>query len=167
MPKSSDGRAPSLKPRWATGEVTLGAWCMMPGALGVETVAGLGFDWVLVDMQHGCMGYEGALEMIRAADIAGVCPIVRVPWNEPGIIGRVLDAGAMGVLVPMIESVDDARRAIDAAQDWISGFLIESSKAIQNGNTVYNFNHAFYFWIGASILSMILALIVWNKKPKI
>lgn len=115
MPKSSDGRAPSLKPRWATGEVTLGAWCMMPGALGVETVAGLGFDWVLVDMQHGCMGYEGALEMIRAADIAGVCPIVRVPWNEPGIIGRVLDAGAMGVLIPMIESVDDARRAIDAA----------------------------------------------------
>lgn len=52
-----------------------------------------------------------------------------------------------------------------ATQDWISGFLIDSSKIIQNGKTVYNFNHAFFFWICASILSMILVLIVWNKKP--
>lgn len=116
MPVDPGPRAPSLRPCWQAGEVTLGAWCMMPGALGVETVAGLGFDWVLIDMQHGCMGYEGALDMIRAADIAGVCPVVRVPWNEPGIIGRVLDAGALGVIVPMIETVEDAKRAVDACR---------------------------------------------------
>lgn len=104
----------SLKQRWAAGETTLGAWCMMPGALGVEVVGGLGFDWVLIDMQHGCMGYEGALEMIRAADVFGISPIVRVPWNEPGIIGRVLDAGALGVLVPMIQTADDAKRVVEA-----------------------------------------------------
>lgn len=108
------GSTPSLKPRWAAGEVTLGAWCMMPGALGVETVGRLGFDWVLVDMQHGCMDYTGALDMIRAADLAGVPAIVRVPWNEPGIIGRMLDAGALGILVPMIQTADDARRTVDA-----------------------------------------------------
>ncbi|MFK7895227.1 MAG: HpcH/HpaI aldolase/citrate lyase family protein [Myxococcota bacterium] len=107
-------QAPSMLPRWAAGETTLGAWCMMPGALGVEAIGPLGFDWVLIDMQHGCMEYEGALDMIRAADRAGISPIVRVPWNEPGIIGRMLDAGAMGILVPMIQDADDARRMVDA-----------------------------------------------------
>lgn len=108
------GQAPSLLPRWASKETTLGAWCMMPGALGVEAIGSLGFDWVLIDMQHGCMEYEGALDMIRAADRAGISPIVRVPWNEPGIIGRMLDAGAMGILVPMIQNAEDARRMVDA-----------------------------------------------------
>lgn len=108
------GMAPSLLPRWQAGEVTLGAWCMMPGALGVEVIGGLGFDWVLIDMQHGCIDYNDALDMIRAADSAGICPIVRVPWNEPSSIGPILDAGAMGILVPMIDTVDDARRMVDA-----------------------------------------------------
>lgn len=105
----------SLIPPWQAGEVTLGAWCMMPGALGVEAVTQFDFDWVLVDMQHGGMGFETAVEMIRAADISGVAPIVRVPWNEPGIIGRVLDAGALGLIVPMIETKEDAQRAVNAS----------------------------------------------------
>ncbi len=105
----------SLIPRWKAGEVTLGAWCMMPGPLGVETISQFDFDWVLIDMQHGCMDYETAVEMIRAADISSVCPVVRVPWNEAGIIGRVLDAGALGLIVPMIETREDAQRAVKSA----------------------------------------------------
>ncbi|MFZ3033098.1 MAG: aldolase/citrate lyase family protein [Parvibaculum sp.] len=104
----------TLKARWGKGEVTLGAWAMMPGALGAEALARGGFDWVLVDMQHGCMDYETALSMIRAIDLTSAVPIVRVPWNEPGIIGRVLDAGAMGVVIPMIQTAEDAKRAVDA-----------------------------------------------------
>ena len=53
-----------------------------------------------------------------------------------------------------------------ATQDWISGFLIESSKVVENGKDVYNFDVVFYFWIVASFLSMLLALLVWNVKPK-
>jgi 4-hydroxy-2-oxoheptanedioate aldolase len=106
--------AEALKARWARGEVTWGAWCMMPGALGAEILGASGYDWVLVDLQHGCMDYETAVEMIRAIDLGGGAPIVRVPWNEPGIIGRMLDAGALGIVVPMIETVEDARRAVDA-----------------------------------------------------
>jgi 4-hydroxy-2-oxoheptanedioate aldolase len=102
----------TLRQRWAGGDVTYGAWCNMPGALGVEVVGRLGFDWVAIDMQHGCMGYEGALEMIRAADIHGLSSVVRVPWNEPGIIGRMLDAGAEAIIVPMIETTEDARAAV-------------------------------------------------------
>lgn len=107
---------PSLRQRWADGDVTYGAWCMMPGALGVEVIGKAGFDWVLIDMQHGSMGYEGALDMIRAADIHGLASVVRVPWNEPGIIGRMLDAGAEAILIPMIETADDARAAVDACR---------------------------------------------------
>lgn len=106
----------SLRSRWAAGDVTFGAWCMMPGALGVEAVSSLGFDWVLIDMQHGCMDYGQALEMIRAADIRGLPAVVRVPWNEPGIIGRVLDAGALGVVAPMIQTAEDARNLVDACR---------------------------------------------------
>ena len=104
----------SLKTRWTAGEATLGAWCMMPGAMGAEALSKAGFDWVLIDMQHGCMDYETALSMIRAVDLGAATPIVRVPWNDPGVIGRVLDAGALGVVIPMIQSAEDARRAVAA-----------------------------------------------------
>jgi 4-hydroxy-2-oxoheptanedioate aldolase len=104
----------SLKPRWAAGEVTLGAWCMVPSPLIAEALGKAGFDWVLIDMQHGGMDYETALSMIRAVDLSKAVPIVRVPWNDPGIIGRVLDAGALGVVIPMIQSAADARRAVEA-----------------------------------------------------
>lgn len=104
----------SLKSRWTAGEVTLGAWCMIPSPLIAEALGKAGFDWVLIDMQHGGMDYETALSMIRAVDLSKAAPIVRVPWNDPGIIGRVLDAGALGVVIPMIQSVDDARRAVEA-----------------------------------------------------
>jgi len=106
--------AKNLKARWRQGDVTLGAWAMMPGAMGAEALAVGGFDWVLVDMQHGCMDYETALSMIRAIDLSDAVPIVRVPWNEPGIIGRVLDAGALGVVIPMIQTAEDAKAAVDA-----------------------------------------------------
>jgi 4-hydroxy-2-oxoheptanedioate aldolase len=112
---------PTLRQRWADGDVTYGAWCMMPGALGVELIGRTGFDWIAIDMQHGCMGYEGALDMIRAADLHGLPTVVRVPWNEPGIIGRMLDAGAEAILVPMIETADDARAAVAACRYPPSG----------------------------------------------
>lgn len=103
-----------LKARWAKNEVTLGAWCMIPEPLTAEALGHAGFDWVLVDMQHGGMDYETALNMIRAIDTTPASPIVRVPWNDPGIIGRALDAGALGIIIPMIQTPGDAKRAVDA-----------------------------------------------------
>ncbi len=110
-----------LKTRWSRGETTLGAWCMAPCPLTAELLAKCGFDWVLVDMQHGGMGFETAVEMVRAIDVSNAIPIVRVPWNEPGIIGRVLDTGALGIVIPMIQGVSDAQRAVDAARYPPSG----------------------------------------------
>lgn len=104
-----------LKDILSEHDAALGAWCMIPDALSAEAIAKQGFDWLCVDMQHGCMGYETAVAMIRAADLAGAAPVVRVPWSEPGIIGRVLDAGALGVIIPMIETAQDAADAVRAA----------------------------------------------------
>lgn len=105
-----------LKERWKRDEVTLGAWCFMPGGLNAEIMAHSGFDWTLVDMQHGVMGYETAVEMIRAIDLAGITPVVRVPWNEPGIVGRMLDAGAMSIIAPMIQSAQECRALVQACR---------------------------------------------------
>lgn len=105
----------TLKERWKAGDVTLGAWCMMPGAMSAEVLGRQGFDWILIDMQHGCVEYADVLAMIRAVDQTPAAPIVRVPWNEPGMIGRVLDAGALGILVPMIQTAEDARKVVEAA----------------------------------------------------
>lgn len=107
--------APSLRSRWQSGEVTFGAWCSMTSPLAAEALSRSGFDWVCIDMQHGIADYTQACEMIRAIDLGGAAPIVRVPWNEHGIIARVLDAGALGIIVPMIQTVADARHAVEAA----------------------------------------------------
>lgn len=104
----------SLKDRIRRGETALGAWCMVPSALTAEALGRAGFDWVLIDLQHGGMDYETAVGMIRAVDLGGAAPIVRAPWNDPGIIGRLLDAGALGVIIPMIQTAEDARRAVEA-----------------------------------------------------
>jgi 4-hydroxy-2-oxoheptanedioate aldolase len=103
-----------LKDRWKRGEVTLGAWCNIGNSLSAEILAKGGFDWALIDMQHGCMGYETALEMIRAIDLAGISPLVRVPWNEPAMAGRMLDAGALGIIAPMVQSVAETRMLVEA-----------------------------------------------------
>lgn len=104
----------ALKQRWKVGDVTLGGWCAIPSSLSAEIMGKAGFDWVLIDAQHGCMGYETAVEMIRAIDLGASAPVVRVPANDPAIIGRMLDAGAMGIVVPMINSAEDARAVVEA-----------------------------------------------------
>lgn len=102
------------KQRCAAGDTLLGAWSMIGSSLVSEIVSNSGFDWVAFDMQHGCMDYSVVVDMIRAADLASVPSVVRVPWNDPAVIGQVLDAGALGIVAPMIESADDVRALINA-----------------------------------------------------
>jgi 4-hydroxy-2-oxoheptanedioate aldolase len=104
----------SIKPHLRDGGVSLGGWCAVPSALCAEALARSGFGWVCVDMQHGVADYAAACEMIRAIEAGGALPVVRVPWNEPAMMGRVLDAGALAIIAPMIQTVDDARRAVEA-----------------------------------------------------
>jgi 4-hydroxy-2-oxoheptanedioate aldolase len=109
-------RENATKARWRRGEVTHGAWLSIPSAFSAETIARAGFDWVCIDMQHGVIDYQVAVTMLLALSTGDCTPIVRVPWNEPGIIGKMLDAGAMGIIIPMVNSVDEARAAVAACR---------------------------------------------------
>jgi len=113
--------ANQLRDRWAGGGTALGAWISLRDPIIAETAASLGFDYVCIDLQHGLNDYDGMANALAAMAGSGATPLVRVPWNEPGIIGRALDAGAAGVIIPMVNSVDEARRAADACHYWPAG----------------------------------------------
>ena len=105
-----------LKERWQSGEPSYGAWLSIPSSYVAEAVSHQGFDYVCVDLQHGMIDYPDATEMILAIHAAGSVPVARVPSNELGAINRMLDAGAMGIIVPMIETLDDVRAAVRACR---------------------------------------------------
>ncbi len=96
--------------------MTLGGWLAIPSPVSAEAVARAGFDYVCIDSQHGGVESSDALPMIQAILLGGASPIVRVPWNEPGIIGKMLDAGAHGVIVPMVNSVAEAEAVVRACR---------------------------------------------------
>jgi 4-hydroxy-2-oxoheptanedioate aldolase len=92
-----------------------GAWCVVPSAFATEILSAAGCDWLCVDLQHGLCGEDAMRLMVQAAAIRSTPVIVRVPWNEPDSIMRALDAGAEGVVVPMVNTAEDARQAAAAA----------------------------------------------------
>ena len=106
----------TLRERWRAGEATFGAWCTIPSAWTAELAGRSGHDWVTIDTQHGLIGYDVMLPMLQAINIAGVPSLVRVPWNEPGTIMKALDAGAGGVIVPMVNSVQEAEAVVGACR---------------------------------------------------
>lgn len=96
--------------------VTYGAWCSIPSPLIAELFGYAGFDWVCVDSQHGLVNHETLVTMLQAVDVSGRASVVRVPWNDPAAIMKALDAGAHGVIVPMINSPEEASRAAQACR---------------------------------------------------
>ena len=93
-----------------------GAWCTLGSPLSVEVLGRLGFTYVCVDLQHGLDGLESAAQSIQAISTTGALPFVRVPANEPWLIGRVLDLGARGVVVPLVSTAAEAARAATACR---------------------------------------------------
>lgn len=114
-------RENTVKTKWKNGEVTLGGWLSIPSSASAEVMAHQGFDWVNIDMQHGLIDYQVAVTMLQAISQTGTIPFVRVPWNEFGIIGKVLDAGAYGVIIPMVNSPEEARAAVAACRYYPDG----------------------------------------------
>lgn len=104
-----------LRESFDSEATALGGWLTMPSAIGAEVMAGLDLDYVVVDMQHGLIDYSDSLALL--ASIAGhsVTAVVRVPWNAPDHIGKALDAGAMGLIIPMVNSEAECRQAVEAA----------------------------------------------------
>ncbi len=109
-------RENALKKLWREDKPALGCWLSMPSPYSAEALAQLGFDWLCIDMQHGAIGYQVAVEMLRAISTTATVPMVRVPWNDPAIIMQMLDAGAYGIIIPLINSRADAEAAVAACR---------------------------------------------------
>ncbi len=101
-----------LKQIWQSGGAVVNGWLAIPNGFAAETMAQAGWDSVTVDLQHGVQDYMSMVHCFQAMQVHPVLPMVRVPWNEPGIVGKVLDAGAYGVICPMVNSVEEARNFV-------------------------------------------------------
>ena len=99
-----------LKDHLRSGGKAVNGWCSIPSAVTAEMVARAGFDTVTVDLQHGLIDYQMALTMLQAVDGLGLPTLCRVPWNEPGIIMKALDAGFTGIICPMVNTRAEAER---------------------------------------------------------
>lgn len=104
--------ANKVKEIWAAGKVAVNGWLAIPSGFSAEVMAQCGFDSVTVDMQHGVQDYLSMVQCFQAMQAHPVTPMVRVPWNEPGIIGKVLDGGAYGVICPMINTRQEAENFV-------------------------------------------------------
>jgi 4-hydroxy-2-oxoheptanedioate aldolase len=93
-----------------------GGWCTIPSAITAEIIGRVGFDWVGIDTQHGLIGYGEMLQMLQALAVTKTPALVRVPWNDPGDIMKALDAGAAGVIIPMVNSPEEASLAVAACR---------------------------------------------------
>ncbi len=105
-----------LKRRWQSGKAAINAWLAIPSGFSAEVIARCGFDSVTVDIQHGVQDYLSMVQCFQAMAAHPVTPMVRVPWLEPGIIGKVLDAGAQGVICPMISTAEAAEALVQYAK---------------------------------------------------
>ncbi len=105
-----------LKAKWRRGEATVGGWLSIPSTYSAEMMAHQGFDSLCVDMQHGMIDYADAVRMMTAVSTTDTVPIVRVPWNDPAMIMKVLDAGAYGVIVPLVNNRAEAELAVSACR---------------------------------------------------
>jgi 4-hydroxy-2-oxoheptanedioate aldolase len=101
-----------IKLAWAAGKAVVNGWLAIPSGFSAEVMAQSGFDSVTVDMQHGVQDYQSMVQCFQAMQAHPVLPMVRVPWNEPGIVGKVLDAGAYGVICPMVNTPEEARALV-------------------------------------------------------
>ena len=105
-----------LRDMWAAGDAAVGCWLSLSDTVAAESIARLGFDYTCIDMQHGMADFSEVRTMLQVLQPGDTTPVVRVPWNEQGIIGRALDAGAMGVIIPMVNTKAQAEAAVAACR---------------------------------------------------
>lgn len=96
--------------------LTLGSWITLGHPAIAEIMAKAGFDWLVVDLEHSVISIDVAGDLIRVIDLCGVAPLVRLTSNDPDQIKRVMDAGAHGIVVPMVNIPAEAARAVAATR---------------------------------------------------
>lgn len=105
-----------LKEKLKNNELTLGSWLTFSDPAIAEIMAKTGFDWLVIDMEHSGLSFHDVQQMIRVIDLCGVAPLVRVMKNDSDIIKKCMDIGAHGVIVPCVNSQEDAKKAVNAVK---------------------------------------------------
>ncbi|MBI5721851.1 MAG: 2,4-dihydroxyhept-2-ene-1,7-dioic acid aldolase [Burkholderiales bacterium] len=173
-----------LRTLWKADKAAINGWLAVPSSFSAEVMAQQGWDTLTVDMQHGVIDYPAMLGMLQAISTTATVPVVRVPWLEPGIIMKSLDAGAYGIICPMVNTRDDAARLVaythyaprgtrsfgpirasmyggpdyaERANDTIVVFaMIETAQALDNLDAILSVEGLDAIYIGPSDLSLAL-----------
>jgi len=173
-----------LRTLWKSGTAVVNGWLAIPNGFAAETMAHQGWDSLTVDMQHGVVDYQAMVTMLQAVSTTATVPIVRVPWLEPGILMKSLDAGAYAVICPMVNTRVDAQNLVawthyaprgvrsfgpiraqiyggadypQHANDTIVTFaMIETAKALDNLDDILSVEGLDAIYIGPSDLSLSL-----------
>ena len=109
-------RENTIKSIWKRGGAVINGWLGIPSSISAENMAHAGWDSLTVDLQHGHIDYQTAVAMLQAISTTSTIPLVRAPWNEPGIIMKLLDAGAYGVICPMVNTRADCEAFVGACR---------------------------------------------------
>ena len=173
-----------LRTLWKSGGAAVNGWLTIPSSFAAETMAHQGWDTLTIDMQHGMIDDAALVPMLQAISTTDTVPIVRVPWLEPGIVMRALDAGAYGVICPMVNTREDAQKLVaythypprgtrsfgplravlyagadyvQHANDTIVTFaMIETAEALDNLDDILSVEGLDAIYIGPSDLSLAL-----------
>ena len=105
-------RANRVREIWASGKAVVNSWCGVPSSFSAEVMAHAGFDSLVVDMQHGMIDYQVMVTMLQGISTTDTVPLVRVPWNDPAHIQKALDAGAYGIICPMVNNRAEAEKFV-------------------------------------------------------
>lgn len=105
-------RANRLRTLWRDQQTAINGWLTIPDPFAAEMMAHQGWDTLTIDLQHGVVDYPSMLRMLQAISTTPTVPLVRVPWLEPGILMKTLDAGAYGVICPMVSTREQAQQLV-------------------------------------------------------
>jgi len=173
-----------LRTLWKSGGAAVNGWLAIPNGFSAETMAHQGWDSLTIDLQHGVVDYQSMIPMLQAISTTDTVPVVRVPWLDPSALMKALDAGAYGLICPMISTADEAARLVaythyaprgtrsfgpvraslyggaDYAQhanDTIVTFaMIETAQALDNLDAILSVEGLDAVYIGPSDLSLAL-----------
>ncbi|MCK6430254.1 MAG: aldolase/citrate lyase family protein [Burkholderiaceae bacterium] len=177
-------RPNKLREIWKSGNAAVNGWLAIANSFSAETMAHQGWDSLTIDLQHGVVDYPAMVTMLQAISTTPTVPVVRVPWLEPGILMKALDAGAHGVICPMVNTREDAQRLVaythyaprgtrsfgpvrallyggadypQHADDTIVAFaMIETAQALDNLDAILSVEGLDAIYIGPSDLSLAL-----------
>ena len=186
-----------LRTLWNQDRAAVNGWLAVPDSFSAEVMAHQGWDTLTIDMQHGVIDYQRMVTMLQAISTTPTVPVVRVPWLEPGIIMKTLDAGAYGVICPMVNTREEAQRlvsythyapmgsrsfgpvranlyggpdyATEANRTVVAFAMIETAQALDNLDAILSVEGLDAIYIGPSDLSLALGCkpVFDDVEPKV